>query len=1038
MKNYYVVLCFLTLGFLFTEINAQQSYTVKRGERPSIDLQALPVDTYEKGILKIKLDESFTNQMDNNSVIVDKNGTVRFNISNIDQLNQQYGAKNFKKLFECKAFSPKFSERHRAWGFHLWYTLYFDEKTDIKKLITAYENLAEVTIAEPEYKKEIIASEPISSQTKIMGDDPVSPPVDWTPDDPSYNLQWHYHNTGQQSGTPDADIDLPEAWDIEKGNSSVIVCIEDGGVQYDHPDLSDNMWSGLGWDFVNNDATIEPHYHGTHVAGTVAAETNNGTGVSGVAGGSGENDGVRLMSCQVFEGASSGGFHLAPIYAADNGACISQNSWTYTSPDSYDQSVLDAIDYFNANGGGSAMLNGGITIYAAANYNSSSHYYPAYYSGTFSVAATNNQDIKSYYSNYGTWVDISAPGGETNSVTARGVYSTDIGSSYQFLQGTSMACPHTSGVAGLIVSLAYGILTPTDVANIISSTTDDHYGVNLGYIGQLGTGRLNAYQALLETQNYMSGVLNPQTFTATPVSSSQINLAWTKNTSNNDVMVVWSLSSTIGAPVDGVTYTAGQTIPGGGTVLYRGSNTSYNHISLNAATTYFYKAFSYNAGNEYSSGKSANATTFCDAISSLPFTEDFSGGTLPVCWENIDNVGNGQIWQFNNPGGRTISTSSAGNGFAILDSDNYGSGDNQDADLVTPLLDLSGYSTVNLYFEHYFMSYSGSSATLSYSINGGTSWFTIQTWTSSTSNPATFNQDLTSQVAGQLNVKFRWKYVGSYGWYWAVDDISITGAAPGLWTGTTSTDWGTTTNWDDGNIPVASTDVIIPTSPTGGNFPETNTGGGAVCNNLTIESGARLNIPSNNTLTVNGTLTNNAGVSGLVIKSTANNATGSLIHSTGGVNATVEKYLTDMQWHFIGIPVEGEFAGVFHLPGGHSDIYLRTHIEATNTWGVYIVPVTTPLALGRGYETWVGDRAGFHQPETIKFTGLLNTGDHTTGSGGFYGLEYTSGRGLNLISNPYPSALEADIDIWTKTNIDNSVWIWDDASGNYVYWNGTD
>ncbi len=412
MRNYYVVLCLLFLSFLFHKSYAQKQYQVKRGERPSIDLQALPDDAYEKGLIKIKIDESFTQHLDENQTKLNDHGIVQFNIASIDQLNQHFEAKGVRKVFESKAFSAKYADRHRAWGFHLWYVLYFDEKVDIKELVRTYEKLPEVAIAEPDYKKELIASKLVISKVKTKGGD-IPSPTDWTPNDTYYNQQWHYHNTGQQSGTIDADIDLPEAWDLEKGNSNVIVCIEDGGIQYDHEDLAGNMWSGLGYDFVNDDATIEPHDHGTHVAGTVAAESNNGVGVSGVAGGSGTNDGIRLMSCQVFTNSSSGGFHLAPIYAADNGACISQNSWTYTSPGSYDQVTLDAIDYFNVNGGGSAMLNGGITIYAAANYNSSSNYYPAYYSGTFSVAATNNQDIKSYYSNYGTWVDISAPGGET-------------------------------------------------------------------------------------------------------------------------------------------------------------------------------------------------------------------------------------------------------------------------------------------------------------------------------------------------------------------------------------------------------------------------------------------------------------------------------------------------------------------------------------------------------------------------------------------------------------------------------------------------
>jgi hypothetical protein len=93
--------------------------------------------------------------------------------------------------------------------------------------------------------------------------------------------------------------------------------------------------------------------------------------------------------------------------------------------------------------------------------------------------------------------------------------------------------------------------------------------------------------------------------------------------------------------------------------------------------------------------------------------------------------------------------------------------------------------------------------------------------------------------------------------------------------------------------------------------------------------------------------------------------------------------------------------------------------------------------MGRGYETWVGTPGGFSQPEIIEFEGALNSGDYTTGEDGFYDLQFTTGHGLNLISNPYPSAIEADIDNWSKRFVSNAVWIWSHTNGNYVYWNGT-
>jgi len=243
----------------------------------------------------------------------------------------------------------------------------------------------------------------------------------------------------------------------------------------------------------------------------------------------------------------------------------------------------------------------------------------------------------------------------------------------------------------------------------------------------------------------------------------------------------------------------------------------------------------------------------------------------------------------------------------------------------------------------------------------------------------------------------------------------------------------------------SSAQTIGGTASTTFDYLEINTSGGAIVTltgdqvvntDLTITAGT-LEINSISTLSVNGIATNNVGDAGLVLKSDAL-GTASMIHNTTGVAATVERFLTDAKWHFIGIPVSNAIAGVFNLPPGLSDIYLRAHIESTNSWGPYIVPDATPLYLGQGYEVWVGDPAGFSQDETVQFFGSLNAGDYTTGSGGFYDLDYTPGHGLNLISNPYPSALHANIHTWTKSNVANSVWTWSDDFGNYVYWNGID
>jgi subtilisin family serine protease len=574
-------------GTTHAVIADEDSITVIRGERPPIDLSKVSAGAFEKGIIHIKFHKELTGHFDTNPVAVATDGSVQFGLEGVDKLNRTYHASKSRLLFSGRNDPREFTARHRSWGFHLWHTLELDSSADIKKVISEYQDLPEVEIAEPEFKKTLL----------------------WVPNDSLFSKQWHYNNTGQNGGTAGCDIHLPQAWDIEKGNPNVVVAVIDGGIKYDHPDLAGNMWRSRGYNFVNNNSTIVPFFHSTHVAGTIAALTNNGIGVSGIAGGSGSGDGVRLMSCQVFTATSSGGFAQAFKYAADSGAAIAQNSWGYTTVGVYEQAVLDAIDYFNENGGGS-VLGGGITIFAAGNSNASGQWYPGCYSGVIAVAATNNNDQKSYYSNYDTWVGLSAPGGEmTSNNDPRGVLSTYTSTPdtlYNYLQGTSMACPHVSGVAALVLSYAPGKLSPSDLKNILLSSTDNINAKNPSYSGKLGTGRLNAYNALVATQPYLSRVSNPIAFTATPAGTSQINLAWQKDASNDSVMIAWNLTKTFGTPVPGTAYGPGQAVSGGGTVLYNGSSTAFSHAGL-LDTMYYYMAWSVNSSNTYSSGKTVSA-----------------------------------------------------------------------------------------------------------------------------------------------------------------------------------------------------------------------------------------------------------------------------------------------------------------------------------------------------------------------------------------------------------------------------------------------
>lgn len=156
------------------------------------------------------------------------------------------------------------------------------------------------------------------------------------------------------------------------------------------------------------------------------------------------------------------------------------------------------------------------------------------------------------------------------------------------------------------------------------------------------------------------------------------------------------------------------------------------------------------------------------------FQENFAGEVIPANWENIDNGTSGKVWQFNNPGNRVFNASTNSNGFAILDSDKYGSGAAQNADLITPTINLSAHPVVFLQFEHYYKKYSNSSATLSYSLDNGSTWTELQQWAStSTDNPAIYNNDLSNEIGGHSQVKIKWNYAGKYAYYWCVDDIKL-------------------------------------------------------------------------------------------------------------------------------------------------------------------------------------------------------------------------------------------------------------------------
>jgi len=334
------------------------------------------------------------------------------------------------------------------------------------------------------------------------------------PDDPLYPLQWSLNNTGQDypasgkynlpPGTPDCDIDAPEAWDIHTGSSEVIVAVVDTGVDYNHRDLEANCWvnqaelngtAGIdddgneyiddiyGYDFINVDNDpIDDHGHGTHCSGTIAARGDNGLDIAGVCWN------TKIMALKFLDADGEGYISdavTAVYYAAEMGADVISCSWG--SP--YDSETLkEALDY--------AHSQGVMIVAAAGNDNSDSAHYPAYYENVIAVAATNSNDRKAPFSNYGGWVDIAAPGVDVLSLRAS---RTAMGTAHDdyttIASGTSMACPHTAAVIALIISAR-----PDASANVVAArlfeTADDKPAQNPGFDGMLGAGRVNAHKAV--------------------------------------------------------------------------------------------------------------------------------------------------------------------------------------------------------------------------------------------------------------------------------------------------------------------------------------------------------------------------------------------------------------------------------------------------------------------------------------------------------------------------------------------------------------
>ena len=468
--------------------------------------------------------------------------------------------------FEPALVTPKNERLARELGLHRWYSVKFDESIPVRKF--AKEVAPSKHVNAIEFNTIVSLASDLKAHPMSMGNmadtralEPMS-----SFNDPYAKYQWNLHNSGDEAiaktAREGADVGVLDAWELCTGSSDVVVAVIDGPVQYNHPDLAAAMWVNEaelnGQEGVDDDGNnyVDDVYgynfntagysggkinwttegesgHGTHVAGIVAAVNNNGVGISSIAGGSGSGDGVRIMGCQVFDGAfaaSDRDMSNAFIYAADNGACIAQCSYAY-DPRSFDSDnayinhtsiEYNAIKYFvNPENCNHSAIGQNLAIFASGNETTSNSGYPGALPICVSVTAYGPDYLPTGYTNYGRGCNIAAPGGDYsigNSVSQ--ILSTCIkdavGDDYAWMEGTSMACPHVSGVAALGISYAakigkkfegddyrHTLLTAVnDINSLMLEGTKPYNGVAdavvlKNYHKRMGTGALDTWRLFM-------------------------------------------------------------------------------------------------------------------------------------------------------------------------------------------------------------------------------------------------------------------------------------------------------------------------------------------------------------------------------------------------------------------------------------------------------------------------------------------------------------------------------------------------------------
>lgn len=554
------------------------------------------------GVVRVKLQKSAALRIGASPRHAAKGKALTTGIEALDTKLKSIKGISLEKVFPCP---PGREAAHAAFGLDQWYEIRFDESVtplEARRILSEAIGVETATVRRPielfdDGTPRVVDTTAASSRAAAQM--PFN--------DPKLSAQWHYFNDGSLNGAlAGADINLFEAWKVTTGSPDVIVAVIDGGIDPSHEDLVANLWvnpgeipgNGIdddkngyvddvnGYNFCTQEGKIAAHQHGTHVAGTIAAVNNNGIGVAGVAGGDGTpGSGVRLMSVQVFDSRSGTGdpdVAKAIVYAADMGATIANCSWGWS--DGYrDESVIDAIRYFTLHAQ-SGNMKGGLCIFAAGNEGENAEVYPACMPEVLAVGAMSPDGRACSYSNHGPWVDVTAPGGLLTYSTYEGVLSTLPGNKYGYLEGTSMAAPHVTGIAALILS-KHGSPTFTNegMRTQLTTSVNDFYLRNPELEGLFGSGYIDAAKSLLWSDGSAPGV--PVDFTVFPAQDN-ITVSWIiPHTSDNTVAHHILYYST--QPFTAETLSTAKSVVIDTKYNVPGEKCDYNLTGLEPITTYY-------------------------------------------------------------------------------------------------------------------------------------------------------------------------------------------------------------------------------------------------------------------------------------------------------------------------------------------------------------------------------------------------------------------------------------------------------------------